>query len=751
MHDLIEKLDKGIKWSFYIILFLVPLVMHPNTYELFEFNKMWLVFIMSTVILFLWGMKMIAKGKIEIRRTPLDIPLALFLLSQIVSTVFSIEPHVSFWGYYSRFNGGLLSTLSYIFLYYAFVTNLVSSPDARENNEKPISYKMVIVSLLSGLAVSLWGLPSHFGADPTCFMFRGQLDVACWTPQFQPTIRMFSTLGQPNWLGTFLAALVPISLGMGLIKLKDNPKNIVTPILYLLLTLLFFADLLWSRSQSSFLGLGTGMAFFFVFGIFTIFRKTDESVENFFKQKTSRFLLLSVVLLFIIFFFIGTDINAFKILTLDGVKNALPKQSQTVNKKENTTAAPQGFADSPTIVGGGTESSQIRLIVWRGALDIFKQHPLFGTGTETFAYAYYKVKPQEHNLTSEWDYLYNKAHNEYLNYLATTGIFGLGSYLLIIALFLFVAIKTLLKKSIKEAFLLIGIVGGFLAIIVSNFFGFSVVILNLFFFLFPAFFFDLSKNKSLNHMYSMPNKEDDLNSKMGNGRMTLIVLLAILCLYFLFYLANFWFADMQYALGSNLNKAGEFTQAYTPLQNSVNMLPGEDTYKDELSINLATLAVLLQQNSRATDAAQFAQRAQALSDDIISRHPNNLPFFKTRIRVEYALAQLQPQLINEAIKSADYARTLAPTDAKLAYNEALFYSQKNDNAKMLQFLDLAEKLKPNYTDPYYAEALMYQQMAKDTPSKADEYNAKAKNNLEYILKNIDPSNKQVKDLLDKLQ
>jgi O-antigen ligase len=58
---------------------------------------------------------------------------------------------------------------------------------------------------------------------------------------------------------------------------------------------------------------------------------------------------------------------------------------------------------------------------------------LFGTGVETFAYAYYFVRPQAHNLTSEWDYLYNKAHNEYLNYFATTGFIGLGTYLLVIS------------------------------------------------------------------------------------------------------------------------------------------------------------------------------------------------------------------------------------------------------------------------------------------------------------------------------
>ncbi|MDO8734650.1 MAG: O-antigen ligase family protein, partial [Elusimicrobiota bacterium] len=38
---------------------------------------------------------------------------------------------------------------------------------------------------------------------------------------------------------------------------------------------------------------------------------------------------------------------------------------------------------------GGTESGQIRLIVWKGALEVFKHYPIFGSGVETFAYSYY--------------------------------------------------------------------------------------------------------------------------------------------------------------------------------------------------------------------------------------------------------------------------------------------------------------------------------------------------------------------------
>jgi len=55
--------------------------------------------------------------------------------------------------------------------------------------------------LASSVLVLFWGLPSHFGYDPTCLLFRGTLDVSCWTAQFLPKVRIFSTLGQPDWAG----------------------------------------------------------------------------------------------------------------------------------------------------------------------------------------------------------------------------------------------------------------------------------------------------------------------------------------------------------------------------------------------------------------------------------------------------------------------------------------------------------------------------------------------------------------------
>ena len=187
----LENISKTIiRYCFYALFFLVPLVFTTENSELFELSKMWITWGLTVLISTAWITRMIAQKQFRVQRTPLDIPLMLFLASQIISTLFSLDMRISLWGYYSRFNGGLLSTISYIILYYALVSNLTIKSVRR----------ILYASLLSGTLVVLWGLPAHFGVDPTCYIVRGSFDISCWTDQFVPTVRIFSTLGQPAWM-----------------------------------------------------------------------------------------------------------------------------------------------------------------------------------------------------------------------------------------------------------------------------------------------------------------------------------------------------------------------------------------------------------------------------------------------------------------------------------------------------------------------------------------------------------------------
>lgn len=734
-----ELCKKIIAYSFYSLFLLVPLLFAGDTSELFELNKMWYTFGISAVIFAAWGTKMVLEKKFSIQRTPLDIPIAIFLIAHIVSTVFSMDPGTSWWGYYSRFNGGLLSLLCYILLYYAFASNLTLEH----------VHKSLKVLLVSGLLTGLWGFPSHFGYDPTCLLFRGQLDTACWTDAFKPTIRTFSTLGQPAWFAAILALLIPITMSYALISSRRFMW------VYLSLAAFFYVNLLFTNTRAGFLGFWIGNALFWLLIYVRQVHRRIISKKLFLKA----LLLLSSVFIICTFIF-GGPLGSFTKYTLPSIMNPIQKPPPELSFT-GAPAAPSAYKSLTEI----TDSGKIRLLVWEGAINAWKQHPIIGTGVETFAFAYYKYKPVGHNLTSEWDYLYNKAHNEYLNYLTTTGIVGLGSYLAFIGLFLWHTTKRVIVRNKKmeknddtateekNVILIIGLFAAFVTILITNFFGFSVVIINLCMFLFPVFIFMLGnmlhEKKKLVYAFSDTTKTKSISSLQW----TLISGFIIFALWMNIGLLIYRTADIAYAYGNNLDKAGEFGQAYEYLDTAVKTMPSENVYKDELAINLAANAAALFAQKDTANATDLAKRAAAMSDEVVAKNPNNVSYWKNRVRLFYTLAsadtQNQSEYLSKSLQAIDKAKELAPNDAKIAYNQGIMYGQAGDAEKAIKLLEETLRLRPGYPDVYIALGLYYRQTAIDKNGNVinPERNKKAIDTYEYYVKNITADNKEVNDSL----
>ncbi len=759
MRKIVERLQKAIEITFFALFITTPLAMYPRTHELFEFNKMWLFFIFSIIILFLWGTKMIILKRFQVRRTPFDIPLLLFLASQIVSTIFSMDPHTSWWGYYTRFNGGLLSTISYIFLYYAFATNILTS-EKEESVVKTTRY--IVASLISGLLVALWGLPSHFGYDPTCLIFQGELSVACWTEAFQPKIRMFSTLGQPNWLAAFLGILLPITMALSITQISKLKKfvfdeNLLVGIGYAVLSILFYLEIGWTLSQSGFIGFWVANILFTLIFATLVLNKNAWSIPNSLKQKGLQVLIGLNVLFLLITFTTQIPIPSLDKYTLPSLyERAASKNQKPTTTPQATTTQP--INTQPALEAGITGSGDIRKIVWSGAIEIFKANPLFGTGVETYAYAYYKYRPAEHNLTSEWDYLYNKAHNEFLNYLATTGIFGLGTYLFFIFMFLFYGFRhqfKLFKKGIIGSPILLALLSTFIGLSVVNFFGFSVVNVNLLMFFIPLWFFALVKSSKAQYFMFPKSVDEDAipNGPLAPGALMLITVLGVFCLYCVLFLINFWRADIAYGLGYNYQRVNEIVSANEHLEKAVQMRGGEDLYKNELSVNLASIALALAQNKDLAQAGIYAQRSKTLSDEIAKRNPNNVVYWKARTRVLFSLAQLNPAVLPESLAAIEHAHKLAPTDAKVLYNKALLLDQAGKKMEAIQVIDETIRLKKNYRDAYYAKGLFLSQLAENEKDvqKSQAYRTQSEEVLNFILKNISPNDPQTKELLEGLK
>jgi len=676
---LMRKLDtigsRVIEYSFYLLFFLVPLIMTPWNYELFEFNKMLLVYFFTILIVSAWLMKMVLQKRFIFKKSFWDIPLLIFFASQFISFLISIDHHTSLWGYYSRFNGGLVSILSYLLLYWALVSNL----------NKKQTLNVIYSVLASTVIVSFYGIAEHFG-----------IDANAWVQDVRN--RVFSTLGQPNWLAAWLIALLPLTWALTLEKWPLGFKN-WRFYLYPLAFVIYFLCLLYTKSRSGLLGFGVALVVFW--GI-TIWLKRKQ-IKNMAKPIG---VMTGLILIFALL--VGTPWTP----SLTNFKNQKANVKTEEKKTENNQV-------SPILI---SESSDIRKVVWKGAIEVWKHSPIFGTGVETFAYSYYWQRPREHNDLSEWDFLYNKAHNEYLNYAATTGTIGLLAYLGLIGVFIFWSLKQL---NLKKSKFKVAILSGFASILVTNFFGFSVVAVNLLFFLLPAVSFVLSQEEK--KMPEKPYKKESFS--FNQIQLAILFFLILTTMFFVLRLGQYWLADARFALGEKLSKGGQTDQAFMKLQEAIRFRP-EPAYRDELGITTASLAVAAFQQEQATLSAQLSELAIKQSDLALKVSPYNVNFWKNRTRLFYSLSEIDAKYNQEALKSLIRASELAPTDAKIAYNLGVLYSKLGQEETAIQILEKTVELKPNYDQARYALALFYEKKSQ---------NAKAKEQYQYILEKINPN------------
>ncbi len=461
---LLKYSEKVIEYGFYALAFLVPLVFTPKTFELFEFPKMILVYLLTILIVAAFLVKTVVTGKFNLKRTPLDLPILLYAISCTLSAILSIDRYTSIFGYYTRFNGGLLSFLSYVALYYIFVGEM--GPEGQEGTEgrEGKKEKFVKVLLLSSLLVSIYGILQHFG-----------IDKDYWVQDVQR--RVFSTLGQPNWLAAYLVMVLPVSLALMVQNFKSQNSNLKStsqisePWLrtsaYLLVPIALYSAFWFTYSLSGLLGFAAAILTFLIF----------------IGKENLRRGLLPLLLVFLAW----TAISA---LTLTPtISERIKKIFDEVVPKVSAVAEEQERGSSLSEPRSETGSTvKIRLAVWKGTLNLIKDHPLLGTGPETFAYSFLPYRPVELNQTAEWEFLYNKAHNEYLNIAATTGLLGLASYLFLIGKIVFLNVRT--RNNILQA----GLFAGWVGVLVSDFFGFSVVATSLLFWLYMALGASLTEN-----------------------------------------------------------------------------------------------------------------------------------------------------------------------------------------------------------------------------------------------------------------
>ncbi len=685
---------------FHLFFITVPFFFTWVNEELFEFPKMLFTYGFTTLIASFWIGRMILEKKITIRHTILDWPILFFVISQILATIFSIHPATSIMGYYTRFHGGLLSTLTYVILFYALVNNF----------SKSALRQLWLTIFMAAMGVSLYAIPEHFGHSPSCLLITHQFNVGCWVQDVQS--RIFATFGQPNWLAAYAVTLIPIG-----ISFLASAQKRWHQLIFGFTTITLFISLLFTQSRSGFISFGVSIVIF-IAGL--IWLKTKNNTNKLLFGKSFGVIGIMTAILILI----GSSFT--------------PSISKIIHSTQITPTTTTITAPTNRLEIGGTDSGEIRKIVWQGAINIWKRYPIFGSGVETFAYSYYQDRPMAHNLVSEWDFLYNKAHNELLNLLATTGIIGLSSYLALLGWFGVVSLQAFISSKNKldliDKALLLSIFSGIIALSISNFLGFSTVVVSIL--LFTSF--------ASTVIIATPQKikATTKTKHLYTTQIIELLLLSIGALIIINKIFNIWQADKAYATGKSYLEAGYTTSGLEQLQTAIKLRPKEALYHNRLADTYSKIAVALQQQQQSTEAAKFKQAALDESSLTLQLNPRHLNFHKSRARILITLLPLDSSLLAQAQRSLLTAINLAPTDAKLMYNLALIEISSGQVESGLKTLQKTITMKPNYEAARVALGKQYE---------AQQQLQLAREQYQYIYDHITQTNQEINRKLVQLQ
>jgi len=314
----------------------------------------------------------VAEGRVTWRRTPLDLPLLAFIASAALSTIFAVNRNVALFGTYDRWEG-LLTIVTYALLFWLAVQLISGEADARG-----VSWSL----LLSGYFIGAGAiLQSAFGLLGGGYFREGA----------NGPIRADVTLANPDFLGIFLAMLLPIAVAK-MVSRRPGTTRILSANLVVVLAL----GLLATFTRAAWIGAAIGVIVVLAL-------------------RRGRFHLWPVLIS------VALVVGGFGVLA--GVVASRPSNAQG------------GFGDALVArivsignLNSGTEAT--RLKTWGDTLPLIASRPILGWGPDTFGLVYPQYQ-SVNKLGTLWD----KPHQDALGVAASQGILGLLAYIWILVAF----------------------------------------------------------------------------------------------------------------------------------------------------------------------------------------------------------------------------------------------------------------------------------------------------------------------------
>ncbi len=355
------------------------------------------------------------------------LPLVFFFLAIFISTLLSNRPFFSFWGDYLRQMGFLLWLHVFLFFIFLFF-NL--------KNIKQVE-RIAYTITFSSIVVAFYGLLQFLDLDPLT-----------WSEA--PTVidkgRTFSTLGQPNFLASWLLLAIPIIVWLIIKKgyfhnFKLSLKTIFLRPALLSLFLISVLILVLTQSRGGWIGF---IVSFFFFSIMVSFVIGEKRLG----------ILLIILSLVSIIFVVYINMNPFYL------------------DKANENTIPYRLKSFSHLL----EKGQLRFMWWKDSIGLIQEKPIFGYGLETQRFNFMQFyRPKSATLEAINSYP-DRIHNDILDTTYSTGLFGLFSYLLLILFSFYRGFKFVININDKKTKILaLSFMTGILGYLVSIQFSFHVI------------------------------------------------------------------------------------------------------------------------------------------------------------------------------------------------------------------------------------------------------------------------------------
>jgi O-antigen ligase len=323
----------------------------------------------------------ISKRFFSVLKNPLVIAVSIFTVIFLLACFFGFDPKMSFWSNFERGEGGLQ-----ILHFYVFFLLLITLFDKEKDWQT-----IFILAMIGGLGMAVYGLLAGFGVNG----FIG-------AKFSEGSFRFQGSIGNPAYVAAYAIYMIFYALYLLVSKYKKNLRSIGAVSLSLLV-IIFLAVFFAAATRGAFLGLVASIIAFVVYFIFS--------------AKRGRKWFMSAAILMLI-----------AVSTMIYFKDSKFVKSLPGSRIFDISFTTKTFAD--------------RAIMWKVAIDGWKERPILGWGPENYIQVFDRhfnikyFKPAEG--FGAW---FDRAHSIYFDYLVETGILGLLSYLAIFAVFYWQVIK----------------------------------------------------------------------------------------------------------------------------------------------------------------------------------------------------------------------------------------------------------------------------------------------------------------------